>query len=202
MARLAIALVLAFSPSLYANSEAEVAPSVFEKAEHLRADGKPLDAIKLIDAVLDKDANNIDAMMVRADCLFSAGEDRKAIAEYEHTLKLKPSASRKMIIFNNLAYILAASPDDRVRDGKRAIDLIETAQLLQEKPSPDVFDTLAAAYAEVGQFDRAVEAEHRAIKLAPEAQREELRKYLKLYDTQKPRREPRATKTEKPRQEK
>src|SRR4051794_4314386 len=143
VARLAIALVLAFSPCLYADSAAEAVPSVIDKAERLRVDGKPLDAIKLLDEALVKDPDNIDIRMVRADCSFSAGEDRKAIADYEHTLKLKPSPNRKVIIFNNLAYILAASPDDKVRDGKRAVDYAETAQLLQDTPSHDVLDTLA-----------------------------------------------------------
>jgi beta-lactamase regulating signal transducer with metallopeptidase domain/tetratricopeptide (TPR) repeat protein/protocatechuate 3,4-dioxygenase beta subunit len=168
-------------------------PSVVDQAAALRVNGKPLEAIKLLNAVLDKDPNNIDALSVRADAWNTAGEDRKAIAEYEQILKLKPSGVRKMIAWNNLAFILATSPDDGVRDGKRAVDMAETAQLLQETPTLDVLDTLAAACAEVGQFDRAVKAEKEAIKLAPETQREELRKYLKLYEAHKPRRETRAT---------
>ncbi|HEX3600480.1 MAG TPA: tetratricopeptide repeat protein [Lacipirellulaceae bacterium] len=194
MARFVVAVALAFvlSSSLRADSKVADAPSAVDKAEQLRADGKPLEAIKLLDAVLDKDPNDFGALFARADCFFSAGEDRKAIAEYEHLLKLKPSVLRKMVVYNNLAYILAASPDDGVRDGKRAVDFAETAQLLQETPSQDVLDTLAAAYAEAGQFDRAIEAENKAIKLAPENQREEFGKYLKLYEAHNPRREPRA----------
>lgn len=191
MARFAVALLLALvlTSSLYAESAPDEADAAFEKATRLNADGKPLEAIKLLDPLLDKDPSNIKALSIRADCFHSAGEDSKAIAEYEHTLKLRPPQLWKMVIYNNLAYILAMSPDDKVRDGKRAVDFAETAQLLQETPSPDVLDTLAAAYAEVGQFDRAVETEQKAIKLAPENQREEFRNYLKLYEAYKPRRE-------------
>ena len=53
------------------------------KPRALRANGKPLEAIKLLNTAIDKDPNNIDALMVRADAWHSAGDDRKAIAEYE-----------------------------------------------------------------------------------------------------------------------
>lgn len=192
MTRFAIAFVLIFSSSLYADSKLEDASSILDKAQQMRENGKPLEAIKLLSTLLDKDPDNFDALFIRADCFFLAGDDRKAIAEYEHLLKLKPSVSEKALIYNNLAYILATSPEDGVRDGKRAIDLAETAQLLEEKPSPDVLDTLAAAYAEAGQFDRSIETENKAINLAPEKLREELRKYLKLFEAHKPRRETRA----------
>ena len=76
--------------------------------------------------------------------------------------------------------------------------MAQTAQLLEEKPSADVLDTLAAAYAEAGQFDRAIETENKAIKLAPGNLREELQKYLKLFEDHKPRRENRAKNDQPP----
>lgn len=165
--------------------------SPVHRAANLRANGKPLEAIKLLNEVLDKDPNNLDALSFRADAWQSAGDDRKSIADYERFLKLNPPVVPKMVAWNNLAFILATSPDDSVRDGKRAVDMAETAKQLQETPTPDVLDTLAAAYAETGQFDRAVTAEQEAIKIAPENQRDEFRKYLKLYEDHKPRREKR-----------
>jgi RNA polymerase sigma-70 factor (ECF subfamily) len=67
--------------------------------------------------------------------------------------------------------------------------MAETARLLQPSPNPDVLDTLAAAYAEAGQFDQAIKTEQEAIKLARDDRREEFRKNLKLYEDHKPRRE-------------
>lgn len=191
MTRLAIAFVLIFALPLYADDVVEDAPSVSEKAWHLSRSGKPLEAIELLNAALEKDPNNPELLLTRADCFYTAGDGRKAIAECEHILKLKPTRLQRMIIFNNMAYHLATSPDDDLRDGKRAVDFAETAKLLQEEPSADVIDTLAAAYAEAGEFDKAIEAEREAIKLAPEHQREEFRKYLKLFEAHKPRRDTR-----------
>ena len=50
--------------------------------------------------------------------------------------------------------------------------------------------TLAAAHAEAGQFDQAVRWQEKAIPLAPEAQRDVLRRRLELYQQGKPYREP------------
>lgn len=53
-----------------------------------------------------------------------------------------------------LARLLASAPDDRVRDGRRALEIVET--LLQGRASTELGETLAMALAELGQFDRAV----------------------------------------------
>ena len=53
-----------------------------------------------------------------------------------------------------------------MRDGKRALELAQKAQQLEDKPSAFVLEALAAAYAEVGDFDRAVASEKEAIELA------------------------------------
>jgi tetratricopeptide (TPR) repeat protein len=50
-------------------------------------------------------------------------------------------------------------------------------------------DTLAAAYAEDGKFDNAVEWQTKAIELTPEEDKEELRSRLELYKQGKPYRE-------------
>ena len=55
---------------------------------------------------------------------------------------------------NNLAWLLATTTKDQIRNGERALALI--LPLVQQLPSPQHFDTLAAVYAENGQFKRAV----------------------------------------------
>ena len=92
------------------------------------------------------------------------------------------------MIYNNLAFILATTPDEKLRDGRRAIALSKKAKTLQPKPSFDVLDTMAAAYAEAGEFDTAIKTQKEAIELAPEGQRENCGEILKLYESQQPRR--------------
>ena len=52
-----------------------------------------------------------------------------------------------------LARLLAAAPDDRVRNGQRALTLVQD-MLRNQQPTPDVGETMAMALAEVGQYSR------------------------------------------------
>lgn len=63
-----------------------------------------------------------------------------------------------------LSALLAASPDDNVRDGIRALTLAEA--LYRRHPSPEHGELLAMAYAENGQFEQAVSAQNGAIDAA------------------------------------
>jgi len=71
---------------------------------------------------------------------------------------------------NDLAWLLATSADDRSRDGVRAVEL--ATAVVSESPSddPGFLDTLAAAYAETGDFVSATRISARALERL-EAQR-------------------------------
>ncbi len=85
------------------------------------------------------------------------------------------------------ALLLAASPDSKVRDGETAVaDAIRLCVLTQWK-QPASLDVLAAAYAELGDFDKAVAWEIKAINLATEKDTQaRYQAYLNLYKQRKP----------------
>jgi tetratricopeptide (TPR) repeat protein/cell division protein FtsN len=88
------------------------------------------------------------------------GDPAGALGDYIQTL----TVNREYIeVFNNIAWILATSPDDRLRDGQRAVALAEKAAA--HAPDLNFMDTLAAAYAEAGRFDEAVAMENRVISM-------------------------------------
>jgi tetratricopeptide (TPR) repeat protein len=66
----------------------------------------------------------------------------------------------------HLAWLLATNPDDSIRDGKRALELATKAIETTRGERPEAWDVLAAAYAELGQSAKAVEAHQRATELA------------------------------------
>jgi len=66
---------------------------------------------------------------------------------------------------NNLANLLATCSQANVRDGKRAVELAMKAAEMTSYKQPAVLDTLASAYAETGDFAKAVETSRRAIAL-------------------------------------
>jgi tetratricopeptide (TPR) repeat protein len=79
---------------------------------------------------------------------------------------------------------LATAPDEKIRDGKRALADARRAAELTNWTNGIVLDTLAAAHAEVGEFDKAVTWQENALALEPELPEAKLR--LELYRQRKP----------------
>ena len=88
-----------------------------------------------------------------------------------------------------LARILATSANGAVRDGKEAVRLAERCAKATQYRHPGVLDTLAAAYADVGNFKIAVRWQKKAVDNATEEMRAALETRLQLYQTGKPYRE-------------
>jgi tetratricopeptide (TPR) repeat protein len=69
-------------------------------------------------------------------------------------------------MLDELAWLLATYPDSKSRDGTEAVRLAEHACDLTERKIPALLDTLAAAYAEAGDFPRAIAAAEEALNRA------------------------------------
>src|SRR6185503_17761980 len=69
-----------------------------------------------------------------------------------------------------LARLLAAAPDAKVRDGRLAVALLE--DLMKQPHPPELAETMAMAYAETGDFQRAVALQRSAIAGAEQAGRD------------------------------
>ena len=85
---------------------------------------KSAKAIEAYTAVLAVDPNAWRALRGRGDAYLNIGRQAEAIADYEKALKLQPKDEG---ILNNLAWILATSPDAKLRNGPRAIELATLA---------------------------------------------------------------------------
>src|SRR5262249_3117422 len=85
------------------------------------------------------------------------------------------------------ALIRAAAPDSQFRDGKQSVaDATHACDLTQWK-QPEAISVLAAGYAELGDFAKAVEFETRAIRLATDQHlQEELTGPLEQYKRRRP----------------
>jgi tetratricopeptide (TPR) repeat protein len=69
-------------------------------------------------------------------------------------------------MLDELAWLLATYPDSKLRDGPEALRLAERACSLTERRIPALLDTLGAAYAEAGDFPRAINVIEEALKRA------------------------------------
>jgi protein O-mannosyl-transferase len=97
------------------------------------------------------------------NALRQQGKARQAMNEYELALKNDPDLA---LAANNLAWMKATSSDDSLRSGARAVQLAELANQLSGGEDPLILHTLAAAYAEDRQFEKAVEVAQHALDIA------------------------------------
>jgi len=127
---------------------------------------------------------NVYARNNRAIFQGRKGEYERAVADFDEALKIDPTFQPARA---GLALMLASCPDEKYRDGKRAVELATVAYRDSRPEEPLFGAALAAAYAEAGDFERAVELQERAIQFTPDAdEKDELRSRLDLYKLKKP----------------
>jgi tetratricopeptide (TPR) repeat protein len=98
-----------------------------------------------------------------ATALSRQGKVRSAIDEWQEVLRLNPN---EVAALNDLAWCLATNPDASIRDGKKALELAQRGARITDGKYLVILNTLAAAYAETGRFDKAVDTETEAMKMA------------------------------------
>lgn len=121
------------------------------------------------------------------DRLIGAGQLAAGLDQYHAALDVDEN---HVLAMNNLAWQLATHPKSEVRNGPEAVRRAEQATKLTRGLDPDVLDTLAASYAEVGRWNQSVQAAERAVAVAEKRNQKDLagriRKRLQLYQQQKP----------------
>lgn len=160
-------------------------------------DSRPRKAVELLTQVLDglRDENDpdqretkADALRARGDALLSVGKHADAVKDYDEALKIDPNDTG---VLNNLAWVLATSPDDPVRSAQRSIELGTKACELTKYEKPHILSTLAAGYAEKGDWETAKKWSAKAVQLGTKEDSvdQQLKKELESYKEQKPWRE-------------
>lgn len=148
----------------------------------LGASGKPAEATRFANAWLKEQPRDAAFLMHLGDMAMLRNDWPAAEERYRQVLELRPDHA---LALNNLAYLLVQLK----KPG--ALPLAQRAVALAPRRT-DMLDTLALAYADAKQFDRAIETQRLAVKLAPESPGLRLalaRLYLQAGDKEKARSE-------------
>ena len=158
--------------------------------------GQPRKSIETFTKVIELEPENFRARRFRGDANLGIGKHAEAVADFDAALALNAEDDG---LLNNFAWVLATSPDDKVRDGKRAVELATKASELSSYTVPHILSTLAAAYAETGDFETAKKWSKQAVELGKDDEtKEQLGKELASYEAGKPWRESQEQEEKKP----
>lgn len=166
-------------------------------AQYYVGDKRPRRAIEMITTVIegitdegDKEQQQVksEALRARGDALLSVGKHAEAIKDYDEALKIDPEDTG---VLNNLAWVLATSPEDSVRNAERSIELGLKACELTKYEKPHILSTLASGYAEKGDWETAIKWSSKAVELGAKEKdvSDQLQKELESYKEKKPWRE-------------
>lgn len=153
------------------------------------------EAIADLTTLVNSGQNRTSHLLNRGLMYSRAGKPEKAIEDYDEILKEDPNSA---IAINNKAWTLCTTHVEKVRDGKKAVELATRACELTQWQNAGYIDTLAAAYAEAGDFEKAVKYQEQVMEDEALVRREgaELRERLELFKQKKAYRLPDETKLE------
>jgi tetratricopeptide (TPR) repeat protein len=159
-------------------------------AETLRRSGRPQESLPHYQQVARLDPRLAGAPLGYAMALAALSRYEEARRQLSDGVVHYPG---RPAVAHALVRLLAAAPDDRVRDGRRAVAIAQDL-LTKESPNPDLGEATAMAMAETGQYDEAVMWQQRAIAIAEQTGRGDLSKRLaenlRLFERRQPSRRP------------
>jgi tetratricopeptide (TPR) repeat protein len=163
-------------------------------AKALLQKGQVPDALIHYRKLLQLQPDNIEVHNIIGTVLIQQDRVAEGVEEWEKLLAIQPDNGNAM---SNLAWVFATSPDQSLRDGPKAVRLAEQALRISGGRIPILFRTLAAAYAESGEFSKAIQTAQLGIGLANSQGNPglatELEGNIALYQEQKPLRDPSLT---------
>lgn len=143
-------------------------------------------ALSDADAAAELPPKDENADLLRTSILLDSGRTSAAMKLFDRMLTDYPDS---IALLNAKAYTLCTVPESIHRDGEEAVRLAEKALKLSSDPDRPAYivDTLACAYAETGQFDKAIALQREALASCPAEI--DIQKHLTAFEAGKPWRE-------------
>lgn len=170
-------------------------PAVHRSLAQVRAlEGRADDVVTHYTELLRLAPDDAPAHADLAQLLLKQKKTAQAVGHFREALRLRPEVTMQagnVTWANNLAWILATSPDAKLRSGGEATKWARQACEAVKYKDPSLLDTLAAALAEAGQYDEAIKISKQQIELARGQQKtiDDAQARIELYRTSQPYRE-------------
>ncbi len=169
------------------NLRPDLADARLRLARLFLSSGRAGEASTLLEEAVRADPGSVEARLGLASISRAARRYDEAIGHYREALRLSPGFPPAL---NGLAWILATAEEPRYRNGAEAFSLANELCTRTGCRTPIFAATFAAACAQAGQFERAVEAARQAIVLArasgDERAAREIEGHLARYEAGKP----------------
>ncbi|MEY2576156.1 MAG: hypothetical protein QOF80_1643 [Verrucomicrobiota bacterium] len=136
-------------------------------------------AMSDLNAAIKVNGTDSEAYRLRGIIHKVAHEYDKSLADYEKAIALDPKSAEA---YGTEAYLLSVCPAPKHRDGTKALRYATKACELTEWHNAQEIETLAAAYAETGDFDKAIQFQKKADEMAKKPNPDR----LALYDKHQP----------------
>jgi tetratricopeptide (TPR) repeat protein len=152
----------------------------------LKSQGKVAEGITELQQALALRPDLSMASGLLVDTLLEQRKAGEAVAVVERALAARPDDAP---LLSKAAWILATSSNDAVRSGARAVQYAEKATRVTNGQDVVAVDVLAVAYAEIGQFDRAIATARDGIRLATQTHSDVLpvlQSHLALFESRRP----------------
>jgi tetratricopeptide (TPR) repeat protein len=131
-------------------------PALYTRAKVFLIQGKPQLAIQDCGAALRQNPAFCEAALLRASANAALGRYAESLKEIEHVITIRPRTTGLARALRDRAWLRATCPDPSFRNGRQAIRDATAACKIMSWDDENMIDTLAAAYAESGDFDSAV----------------------------------------------
>jgi len=132
-------------------------PAFYVRAQIYSRQGKYDLALKDCNEALRQDRNVVEAALLRGNINARLGKYAEALKEYDYLVSLHPRNVTLARVLSDRAWLRATCPNSSFRNGQRAVKDAKAACSIMVWKDEHMIDTLAAAYAETGDFKSAVQ---------------------------------------------
>jgi Tfp pilus assembly protein PilF len=163
-------------------------PALYVRAQIYSHEGKYDLALKDCNEALRQDRSVVEAALLRANINARLGKYAEALKEYDYLVSLHPRNVTLARVLSDRAWLRATCPNVSFRNGQQAVKDAKAACSIMVWKDEGMIDTLAAAYAETGDFNSAVQyaAQALAVKgISPDSTKL-FQQHLALFQQHKP----------------